>query len=434
VFGCGAESPDSESFPTGVEFESKGEALLGAETTVASSASYEYSEPFAISVYSSTNSRWETVVPFVNLGVTGSWTYSCTTDYTTWSTKTYTTSNQGPDPTGVYRNANTNRAVIMTMIDGGTGLRVRQSPGPCATSATWIQNDFTLNTNGTFDYPSAAYYGITDTVYVAFTQNTASDRWLNVLKFNSNLSGGTYWYSNCSNITGFIGQINAETDSSGNIHLVYNHYSDNTVRHEVFYTATNTFACLNNVVAPLSFPTGTCGSCSGTATYQGLESNCLKAVNTPSIAIDRGTSPNNLVITTNKPGTGSCAGKDELRVYRSTNSGSSWSWVLVTGCQNSIQPRAAWTGQAGKFHILSSHVPSGSNQLWTADWLSTNGGANWGGAYMYYRPATRPAGGCWWGDYSAAVADPGHNRMFYGWGTIPAGAPHYQIHGVTNDR
>jgi exonuclease III len=253
----------------------------------------------------------------------------------------------------------------------------------------------------------------------------------------------TYYHSTCSHILSKnVNGINFAFDSANNIHLVYANQTDLTIEHEVFNPSTNKFACENEVIASYTLPSNTCSSCTGVATYNGLQTNCMRAGATPSIAIERLSTGDNLVVTFSTPGGGGCSVDSETRFYKSTNLGKNWTYEEVTGCQNSLQPRVAFahtngysTDVAGRFHVMSMYVPSGDNRLAQVDWKSTNSGTSFSGTYMTaVRDTLAPVNtsNCFAGDFNGVAADNANAHFFFNWGELKSGASLWTTEGISN--
>jgi hypothetical protein len=183
--------------------------------------------------------------------------------------------------------------------------------------------------------------------------------------------------------------------------------------------------------------------CQGTTMY-GLQSTCIRSYFSPSIAIDRLSSPNLLVVAYGTPGSSGCTQDNETRWYTSnqTNAGSANGWVyseVTGGCANTFHPWVAaantpwgW-GTAGLFQTAEGYV-SGSSELSEVQWRSTNGGSIWSGTYVSNpRPTTSPAGeppgptDCWAGDFDGITYDGENSSFFYTWADQTSGV--WQITG-----
>jgi len=197
-----------------------------------------------------------------------------------------------------------------------------------------------------------------------------------------------------------------------------------------FDTATTSFDCGSRVdIGPIvNMPAGPCG---GFPAMTDVADGTKRAKFIVDIDVSsRAAGTPTALVTYSTAGSGSCSNEQELRIYRSTNGGSSWAWELVTGCQDSVHPavRYARTDEGGsianRVHLLTMHESGssggGRTGLRPVQWRSTNNGVDWVGTFIGSTQTTFPTvtgtSACYWGDYDALVPDIANNTMYYAWG------------------
>lgn len=429
------------------------ELLASGEQTMMSDSTHNFAETYTYA-YLSPGSTWE-LMSLAGTNISAwdptSRGYGCTRSSQTGIATFVLTglSNNGGDESGFYRSASgsgVDKYWISNMLSDGSGLRFFHiGSDPCPSGGvTWTYNTFTTATDGSVDYPHAQYNDRTDAAYVTWRQKESSGfQAMHIGQIPTSAGTMTYYHSTCSHILSKnVNGINFAFDSANNIHLVYANQTDLTIEHEVFNPSTNKFACENEVIASYTLPSNTCSSCTGVATYNGLQTNCMRAGATPSIAIERLSTGDNLVVTFSTPGGGGCSVDSETRFYKSTNLGKNWTYEEVTGCQNSLQPRVAFahtngysTDVAGRFHVMSMYVPSGDNRLAQVDWKSTNSGTSFSGTYMTaVRDTLAPVNtsNCFAGDFNGVAADNANAHFFFNWGELKSGASLWTTEGISN--
>jgi hypothetical protein len=286
----------------------------------------------------------------------------------------------------------------------------------------------------------AANYGSSSALYAGYVDAAQQNLW--------------FWPDTCSSALSHVVQIpRAAFDSNGDMHIVYQtSNAPQTIRTTIFHPDSHTFDCnvstADALVGSWYDPTHADGSLSGCSkvyppcydTLNAIAGGCLHVEAEPTIAVDRNSSPNKLVVAYATDGSGGCKGYYEGRWYLSTNNGASWSYQTVTGCQDNIHNEVAWDynagygGVAGRFHTLSTYTNNlSSNYLYQVDWVSTNGGQSWSGSTMTGNTINGPVNtaNCYWGDYNMAAPDHAHGQYFYGWGA-PGTSPYWYIEGITN--
>jgi hypothetical protein len=270
----------------------------------------------------------------------------------------------------------------------------------------------------TVDYPTGVIRTSDDTRWVTFSAVSGGIQRIVVGKINDNLSFPVWVLNAEPNAADFA---RPAFDSAGVMHIAYFAASTttNSIRHATFDPSTLQFGA-PTTVAPSVGPPFNLVSCNcsvpcyptvspaGLATTSGL----------PTIAIDRQT--DTAIVAVDSAGSGiSCGQRGEMTVYRSTNGGASWAATMVTGCQNTVQPAAIWTG-FNKFRIQTSYN-NGSGSLAQVVWDSTDGGVTWTGAFLpggaRNLQKSLTTSSCYWGDYhQPATGAFGH---FFNWSDPP---------------
>jgi hypothetical protein len=373
--------------------------------------------------------------------------YSCTDNFqanSPWNTFWLGLSNQGSDSAGFFRrNFSDPRVYDIHMLKDFTGFRLMWSNDPCG-SAAWHWRDYPVAPNGSFDYPQIAYDDARDVMVATWTQVVNGQQRL----FATNISHGaidsTPEISAVMNNCGAIANHNVNLahiafDHAGaDLHIVYTDFTDRTIRHDIWRPSQKKFLCGNELVGPWTMPAGRCSTCNF-ATYQGLESSCLRHFPGASIAVDRNTSA--IVVAYATPGD-SCPDKAETRFLRSTDFGRTFQLMAVTGCQTSVKPKVVaefapefGTDAVNRFHVMTTYAGS-SNQFSQVEWFSGDNGATWGGLFITGARSTpdpvNPAS-CSWGDHDGAAS--ASRKIFYDWEQKDniSPTPVWRVHGITND-
>jgi hypothetical protein len=405
-----------------------------AQQIVLQNSSETFSEAYAFPFRNSSNV--EEIVATGNSTPQGTQWYGCTNNnYSSWQNWNIGYSGDIGDPSGFGRSA-TSQAVIASIDSSDRGPRWYWTSDPCPASGTpswqyWVQ--YTDGSPGTVDYTHTAYDPAYDQMSITWNQVVNGHNRLVVSRINSNFNWLAKWdWSHCSNISNHeVHFLNSVFDSNGDQHIVYKDDTSGFFQYEK-YTRTGGFACINKQLGSFSNSPGSCSACSGTPTYVlGGANTCLKQTWNMSIAIAN----SSLIFTYSTPGSGSCNNTSETRVYESPNLGQTWNWRMVTGCQNSLQPRAAWGFSYSSFqyafHVLASYAPQNSSQLAQVDWYSHDLGVTWGGQYLTGGYTPTPIGSCYWGDYQGATWDSSSGNMFYDWGGSQVSGGGWPLFGLT---
>jgi hypothetical protein len=397
------------TLPTLAIFGSAPEAF--AQQVVMQNASQNFTEAYAFPFKDAQG--LQEMIATANSSSGGTRWYGCeNNNYTAFYTTNIGYAGDAGDPSGFARTA-TGNAVLVALQSSLNGPRWYWTSDPCPSSGSpsWSYWNYNTDTAGSVDYTHSAYDPVYDQMGVTYTQVVSGTRRMVVGRIPSNFEGFTWYWNNCSNISGHtIKFVNSTFDSNGTQHLVYLDSTSGQVQYEQ-YTRTGGYQCINKPIGPYSLPAGSCAGCDR-GTYQGLASNCLRGTWNGTIA----SSGSNLVIAYSTPGSGSCGSLNETRMYQSSNSGANWTYASVTGCQNTLQPRVVAAAN-GHFHIISTYAPNGQTQLAQVDWTSTNSGISWSGAYLTGTRSVSPLSGCYWGDYQGAAYDP-TGLMFYDWAQV----------------
>jgi len=403
-----------------------------AQTVLLQNSSQNFSEAYAYS-YVSPQGVQEMIAPGI-ASQSGTMWYACNqnNNYSGWYNWNIGYTGDIGDPSGFSRTT-TKQAVLVSLQSNQNGPRWYWSNDACPPSGSpgWYYWNYNTDSTGSVDYTHSAYDPAYDQMAVTYTQNINGKRRMVIGRISSNFEGFTWYWSGCSNIANHnITVINSTFDANGDEHIVYKDETSGNIQYEK-YTRTGGFQCINKVIGPWSNNLGSCATCDRPTYQLAGQNTCLRQTWAPSIAWDD-TTGTNLVITYSTPGSGSCQNTSNTRVYQSSDLGNSWSWTMVSGCQNSLQPRATFSynymTQQTDIHVVSIYATQSSSQLAQVDWHSINFGS-WSGVYLTSGRTVTPLSGCYWGDYEGAAFDYSNDVVFYDWGQ--SGSSTWVLDGLT---
>jgi hypothetical protein len=432
--------------------------LTVAESVIHSSGS-SLLEPTA-TLHRDNSNFWKVMNTSVAANTTvGKFEYACSPNiYSTWCPYQFTlgsgTSAYKGDPAVVSASRSSPRRLYHAGLTSNfDGFWFNRTQDPCPTAGgtclapTWDWSRHVLAGAGSsVDLPQLIYDEIHDNIWIVYRRGwigppagsrLALARWSGSQAWGGNLS---VFEDNCSNIaTKSVDRVRAAFDISGNIHIVYINLTNSLVQHEVFFTDSNTFGCVNNKVGDISIPAVTCGC--GLPTVPGT---CVASFPIPVIAIDRASNPNNLVVMYESAGTGCGGGITELRFFRSTNYGFDtpiWPFVAVTSCQNNVMPNVAFAHTDGAMadtpglaQAMSTFGVSAPSNYAQASWRTTDGGATWSGVQISPTRVLAPIPNtCFGSDYNGVVADRVTGSFFFSWGQ-PGTGVNWVTHGLVQNQ
>ena len=296
----------------------------------------------------------------------------------------------------------------------------------CSGSATW---DTARHIISAMDYPQLLSSPTTRDIIILVRSASG----ITVIKhqysqaWNTNL---TVYVAPCSGLSGkFADRIRGDFDSSGVLHIAFENATDRIIQHLSMNPTVGTWNCSLETVGPVSLPPDGCGCGLPTIPHVG----CVRSLLTPSIAIDRSQSPNPMVISYENRSGSTCPGETEMRVYRSTNGGASWSYRMHTGCHTSVMPAVNTVAfSTNSFHIGSLYNPSGTSYLRTVDWVSADSGATWNNGTYISSNQDFSGVSCYAGDYISVAADYANLSYFYTWGQSTG--PDWTVQGAVRNQ
>jgi len=321
----------------------------------------------------------------------------------------------------------------MTMTPNRLGVQIKRAPNPCPAGcggAGWdvcAWND--LPGVDRIDFPQILDHPGSEDMWMVANTEAGGHLLVGRIKYQG-CQSLTTWTVNCPGLATEYLMRQRATMVGYDIWITYLNWSWRRFEFLKFDTATQSFDCNSRrIVAPFNDFTSSCNC------YQGLEGatdSCLGGDYYASIDVSSPTDPYaHAVVAVPVQGSGACSSDYELRIYRSTDQGNSWSWRLVTGCQNSVHPSVAYArtpeggSTANLVHVMSMHeYPNGASPygLRPVRWRSADDGLTWVGWYIgtaqYSFPDIpfAPGGHCYWGDYGALSADMVNDTMYYSWG------------------
>lgn len=433
--GQGSPSPLRDKEPTTTDQASAVRSALISENWVAGIAGHNLNEPYSFQAL--TAQGWEIINTF-NGGSGTNLSYSCNVNqgaFTNWVLPLPAGETLCCDPSGFGKTSGPLRAYSFFLKGGGITFATTGEPCPAAGTPSWTVGSFGFPAiqPASLDYPHAFYNTFLDEAWMVFNGSPAPSGTgtIGILKLNSAGSGGSYILNACDN---HVKQwANGDVDRDGHPVVVYLDATTSRVRFIRFNRVSFSFDCASarDIGTHTYQPAGCSPTCPGAA-IPNVGAGCLEDSYNSTIAVDRLTIPNKILIAFGTRGTGACTGFAETRFYRSLDNGNTWPSIVATGCQTAVQPRATagqrldGLGTGNLFHVVTAYATGGG--LAQVDWKSSDGGATWSGAFISGQRAAPP--GCFWGHYHGVTTEI-NNEIYTNWMQMPNPSGNWGIRGMS---